>query len=266
MAKVCSKCKRELPEEMYTKDKYKKDGLRSNCKDCTKKYTEENKERIYEHHKQWMLANPDYDKIHYQDNRDRYINNFREYYKNNSDYYKQYRERNAEIISVKSKIYEQENKEKIAQRKKEYNKQHPEVSRAYTAKNKEKRAKQLRDWKKNNRDRCRVNEQKREAAKRELPNNLTTKQWENIKRCFNNKCAYCGEETHLTQEHFVALSKGGEYTLNNIIPSCTNCNSSKGDKDFFDWYPNFKKYSAAREKKILKYLGYNGTIQQLKLI
>lgn len=36
--KVCSKCKKELPIEMFHKDKSKSDGLHNYCKECQKKY------------------------------------------------------------------------------------------------------------------------------------------------------------------------------------------------------------------------------------
>nr|DAS64970.1 MAG TPA: Meiotic chromosome segregation protein [Caudoviricetes sp.] len=36
--KVCSKCKKELPIEMFHKDKSKSDGLHHYCKECQKKY------------------------------------------------------------------------------------------------------------------------------------------------------------------------------------------------------------------------------------
>jgi 5-methylcytosine-specific restriction endonuclease McrA len=85
---------------------------------------------------------------------------------------------------------------------------------------------------------------------------------------FDNKCAYCGKEKPLAQDHFVPLSKGGEYTNNNIICSCKSCNSSKSDKDFFEWYPEQLFYSKEREAKILKYLNYDKKTQtqQLALI
>jgi len=103
------------------------------------------------------------------------------------------------------------------------------------------------------------------ARKKCLPATLTLEDWETIKESFNYKCAYCGlsEEEHLDkyntllhQEHFIPLSKGGEYTHNNIIPSCKGCNCSKNDKDFFEWYPRQEFYNKEREKKILKYLNY----------
>lgn len=96
--------------------------------------------------------------------------------------------------------------------------------------------------------------QRRRANLRKLPATLTTEQWEQIKQKFDYKCCYCGKKEELTQEHFISVTNGGEYTHNNIIPSCQSCNSSKGSKNFFEWYPIQKQYSKSRENKILKFL------------
>ena len=45
-------------------------------------------------------------------------------------------------------------------------------------------------------------------------------------------------------------------TAKNIIPSCKRCNSSKSNKDFFEWYPQYEYYSKENENFILSYLGY----------
>lgn len=58
----------------------------------------------------------------------------------------------------------------------------------------------------------------------------------------------------LTQDHFLPLSKGGEYTVNNIIPACKNCNCSKQDKDFSEWYSKQEFYRKERELKILEHV------------
>lgn len=46
---VCTKCKRELPEEKFRKENRKKNGLRSNCKNCDyqqkRKWIEEHQEQ-----------------------------------------------------------------------------------------------------------------------------------------------------------------------------------------------------------------------------
>lgn len=51
---------------------------------------------------------------------------------------------------------------------------------------------------------------------------------------FNGKCAYCGAPAE-TWDHIVPISKGGETKPYNIVPACASCNSSKKDKDLFDW-------------------------------
>lgn len=96
---------------------------------------------------------------------------------------------------------------------------------------------------------------------------LTTEQWVNCKKEFNNNCAYCGKKRKLTQDHFIPLSKNGEYSINNIIPVCSSCNSSKLDNNFFEWYPKQPFYSKSREKRILNYLNYNENLnQQLSIL
>ena len=101
---------------------------------------------------------------------------------------------------------------------------------------------------------------------RGLEHSLTFKQWYDSQEYFGFKCAYCGKQVNLTRDHFIPLSQGGGFSINNIIPACIHCNDSKGDRDFFIWYPQYKFYSSSREKKILSYLGYDeGKNQQLKI-
>jgi len=94
----------------------------------------------------------------------------------------------------------------------------------------------------------------RRARKLSLPCTFSLEEWENAKLCFNNRCCYCGEELPLVQEHYLALSKGGNYTKANIIPSCQGCNLSKHDKDVFEWYKSYEFYDKDREQYIIDYL------------
>ena len=88
-----------------------------------------------------------------------------------------------------------------------------------------------------------------------LPSTFTLEQWEGCKKHFNNKCAYCGELADvLHQEHFIPVSSGGAYVIENIVPACSKCNLSKNKYDFFDWYYKQVFYSKSKEQKILQYL------------
>lgn len=91
----------------------------------------------------------------------------------------------------------------------------------------------------------------REAA---VVSEFTIDEWRSCKKAFDNTCAYCGEKKPLAQDHFIPVSKGGNYTADNIIPACQSCNSSKHDNDFEWWYRRHHAYSPEREAKIIEYL------------
>ncbi|KAI5069299.1 hypothetical protein GOP47_0015600 [Adiantum capillus-veneris] len=44
------------------------------------------------------------------------------------------------------------------------------------------------------------------------------------------RCQYCGTRENLTLDHVIPLSRGGEWTWQNLVTACTDCNSKKGNK------------------------------------
>lgn len=266
MTKICSKCGEEKPAttEYFRKAKANKDGLMGQCRDCIKEYEkqyrQENKEYRKLYNKQWRQENKEYRKL--------YEKQWRQENKEHRKLYnKQWHQENKEYIKEHYKQYKkqwhQENKEKINERHKQWYQENKEYIKEYN-----------KQYFQENIDRYRQNNQKRKAIKKRLPHTLTLDQWEKIKNDFNNECAYCGktEQEHkeefnelLHQEHFIPLSKGGEYTHNNIIPACRSCNRSKHNTDFFEWYPTYEEYNEEREQFILEYLGYIEDTQQLTL-
>lgn len=250
--KICTKCGNELEINEDNFSKYK-DGYLARCKICIKdehkKYYEKNKEKCkaiqkkyYESHKDEFLSRV---KKHRENNpgarKQEHINYRKKHLDKITKYQSEYRKNNKVLRSQTCKRYYYENKDRIA----EYAKKHRQTERG----------KQVNIMTQN----------RRIARKRKLDSTLTPEQWQRCKKHFDNKCAYCGLEKPLEQEHFIPVARGGEYTHNNIVPCCRNCNPSKGDKDFFIWYPQQSYYSKVREKKILKYLNYKGNIQQLSL-
>lgn len=107
--------------------------------------------------------------------------------------------------------------------------------------------------------------QRRIARKRALPATLTKAQWDAVKAVFDGKCCYCGRDGPLHQDHYIPVSKGGEYTHNNIVPACQSCNCSKGNKDAVQWFREQLFYTLKQERMILKYLHYKNNIQQLRI-
>jgi 5-methylcytosine-specific restriction endonuclease McrA len=77
---------------------------------------------------------------------------------------------------------------------------------------------------------------------------------------FDHCCAYCGCTGDLEIEHVVPISKGGQHHLGNIVPACTQCNSSKRSNDALQWYKTRSYYSEARWNKI------QSVLQQLRAV
>jgi hypothetical protein len=115
--KVCSICKIEKEENCFGKSKRVKSGLRSDCKECRKKYAENNKDKI-----------KIYKNKHYKDNKNHYkikSKKYREEHKSElSRHQKQYREENKEEIAIKKQNDYKKNREKILPRQKVYQKEH----------------------------------------------------------------------------------------------------------------------------------------------
>ena len=278
--KTCTKCGKELPAtaEYFSKDKRIKCGLAAKCKDCNRMWKEENKERIKQYKKKYR-----------EENKEMLSEQKKAYYEQNKEHIKQYKkkyyEENKEMLSEQKKAYYEQNKEHINEYQKQWRESHKEYNQKYKSKwyqenaqrlkpkhqqyrekNKDKLHNQAKQWKTINKDRVAIHNAKRRSLKKQLPATLTVQQWQKIKEIFNHQCAYCGKPlTKLTQEHFIPVSKGGEYTHNNIIPACQSCNCSKQAKDFFEWYPQQPYYSKEREQKILDFLGYQQGIQQLTI-
>ena len=52
----------------------------------------------------------------------------------------------------------------------------------------------------------------------------------NIFKRDGHSCQYCGKKDHLTLDHVIPKSKGGETSWKNLVTACSRCNSNKGDR------------------------------------
>lgn len=266
--KICTKCgiEKEATLKYFYKRSESEDGLRGNCIECFRKkvdkYADNNKELVASRKKQYADSHKieisQYKKTYREDNKIKASQYSKIWRENNKEILieqkHEYYDGHKELWTTRSKLYNEEHKEEIAERNKMWRKENKGLD-----------AEKHRQYAKNNPEIYRINWQKRRAKKLLLLSTLTIEQWETIKDHFNNKCCYCGKELSLAQEHFIPLSKGGEYTLNNIIPCCKQCNSSKHNYDFFEWYPKQSYYNKKRETKILKFLNYQNSNQQLTI-
>ena len=258
---MCIKCGRTLSLNNFSSHKKSKDRLEYSCKSCinernrqnyirnkeaikktVKRYSEENKEKMTS--KRYLK----------KEDANSYAREWIKI-KANKEKVKIYRKINKINIQIYNKNYRINNKLKADNSRKHWEERHVKERFEYH-----------KQYAKDHADEYNIRSQTRNALKLSLPCNLTIHQWEIIKLKFDNKCCYCNKELPLEQEHFIPITNEGEYTINNIIPSCKSCNCSKSNKVFENWYPTYKYYSKKREKIILDFLGYSNNKQQLKII
>lgn len=64
---------------------------------------------------------------------------------------------------------------------------------------------------------------------------LTTDEWYRILDAWK-RCAYCGADGAALQKDCVLpISRGGRYTLENVVPACRSCNASKCNEEVTSW-------------------------------
>jgi 5-methylcytosine-specific restriction endonuclease McrA len=66
-------------------------------------------------------------------------------------------------------------------------------------------------------------------------NDLSAAEWSALKTAWGG-CAYCGaSDTPLQRDCVQAISRGGRYTLGNVVPVCRSCNASKCNDEVTSW-------------------------------
>ncbi|PRB03185.1 endonuclease [Microbacterium sp. MYb64] len=68
-----------------------------------------------------------------------------------------------------------------------------------------------------------------------VDNDLTPKQWADIRDAWGG-CAYCQSTGVAVQRDCIQpVSRGGRYTLENVVPACVSCNASKNNGEVTTW-------------------------------
>lgn len=178
-------------------------------------------------------------------------------------------------VQNKERTQEMQNKYYIDNREKRL-----KEFREWDANNKEKRKKFNSEYFKNNPDKSKEYGLKRRQHKK---HNINSKEWITCKEYFKDEdgdccCAYCGlkiqdhyrtyagelQKIDLHKEH---VDDNGSNELDNWVPSCGSCNSSKNRKLLDEFYnsdnPN---YTEERYEKIIKWIteDYKKYIEQPK--
>ena len=76
---------------------------------------------------------------------------------------------------------------------------------------------------------------KRKRRMDRVEHDLSDDQWIALKEAWGG-CAYCGvTDSPLQRDCVLALSRGGRYTVDNIVPACRACNTSKCNDEVTGW-------------------------------
>jgi 5-methylcytosine-specific restriction endonuclease McrA len=68
-----------------------------------------------------------------------------------------------------------------------------------------------------------------------VTHDLTDDQWLALMEAWAG-CAYCGGDgAALQKDCMLPISRGGRYTLLNVVPACGSCNASKGNTEVTTW-------------------------------
>jgi len=68
-----------------------------------------------------------------------------------------------------------------------------------------------------------------------MVHDLTDRQWDALKDAWAG-CAYCGATSaSLQRDCVLPISRGGRYTLDNVVPACRSCNTSKCNDEVTSW-------------------------------
>lgn len=68
-----------------------------------------------------------------------------------------------------------------------------------------------------------------------VEHDLTDEQWRALQAAWGC-CAYCGVSGRpLQRDCVLPISRGGRYTLDNVVPACGPCNASKCSDEVTAW-------------------------------
>lgn len=135
-SKTCPKCGVTKGTEAFSKDKYKKDGLASQCKACksesTRKWQKENPEKAREYDRKWREANPE----------------------KRNEYNRKWRAENPEYVREANRKWREANLEQERERRRKHYAENAEQERArgrkYYAENIEQERERCRKWREEN--------------------------------------------------------------------------------------------------------------------
>jgi 5-methylcytosine-specific restriction endonuclease McrA len=226
ISRVCPKCGILKSSAYYYKNKSKKSGLGTYCKECYKEYHNKYKQ---EHLEEYLKNDNERQKkwysLHKDEISERRHNSYPEHKEDSNRRGKEYYISNKAEIAFRRHIFHIKHKSELNAKSLEYHNSHKEY-----------RLECSRQWTRNNPEKHRLQASLRRARKKNATIiGITHKEWLQMCKDNNGCCSYCGRKTALEMDHVIPLTKGGVHGVDNIVPACKKCNSSKHAEDLVMW-------------------------------
>ena len=209
--KTCTKCKQEKPLSEFARDKYKKSGFVSQCKECINQRSKDIRRRERKLFSQLSAEQQEAKKTR---NRARYQKNKEQLLANNKKWAKENPDKRKEI----DRRYRANNREKNRQRMMEYRVKNPNIRK---------------DWAIRNPDKQKLLDQAHSVKRRAVKKHLVTKQ--EIQDLYKKPCVYCGNKSKIQIDHIIPVSRGGEHRIGNLVSACAACNLDKRAMFIMEW-------------------------------
>jgi len=219
--KFCIDCEQIFPATLDYFSPAQNGRFASRCKPCNASYVahyrEQRPEQCRLSNRQWKLRHPDY--------------------KSPNDF--NWRSQHREALLAQQRERRVKNPERFRNNEQRSRNRHRGQVRRRTA----------------------IYNQQRRALKKNLVNDFTEIQWQKALEYFEHRCAVCEQLPTfwniLARDHWIPLTKGGGYTVANIIPLCHSqkdgsdgCNNSKLNKDPEHWL--ISRFGKRKANAILK--------------
>lgn len=120
--KACTKCGEVKPLDGFHKDKSKRGGRRSHCKECMAEYRRPHREEMREYHRRYREENREYYRRYREENREKIL-----------EHNRRYREENREAILEHRRRYYEENREEMMEHQRRYYEENRKVMNAKTS-------------------------------------------------------------------------------------------------------------------------------------
>ena len=251
MVKECTKCGETKPSDGFCRSSRTVDGMRQPCKSCQHEEYVADREACLERSRKYRENNPERVK---ECRQRRLANRTVAEQEAEREYQRQYREANLEHLSEQKRLFYLENREKIKAQVKQrrlddpaaYRERAREQRANETPAQREARLEYFRRWNKENPVQATMLRERRRVRRARVESDGHTiaelhAYWEGSGHDAK-VCSYCDglvrNWRRSVGDHVVPISKGGADVLENLVPCCPICNTSKGNRILHvEWTP-----------------------------